>query len=102
MFNSDDLVKSLKAVKMGRLRKKAAGKARESCGKRRTVSYAAMTQDEAQRSIRTFYDAVHSLSGIPGIGGDLSRFPYTHYHLYLGSAILFRILIFVDRSPGVV
>jgi hypothetical protein len=43
---------------MGRLRKKAAGKARESCGMRRTFSYAAMTKDEEQRSIRLFYEAV--------------------------------------------
>jgi hypothetical protein len=43
---------------MGRLRKKAAGKARESRGMRRTVAYAAMTKDEAQRSIRPFYEAV--------------------------------------------
>jgi hypothetical protein len=43
---------------MGRLRKKAAGKARESLGMRRTLAYAAMTKDEAQRSIQTFYEAV--------------------------------------------
>ena len=49
---------------MGRLRKKAAGKARESRGMRRTLAYAAMTKDEAQRSIRPFYEAViHSLTG---------------------------------------
>jgi hypothetical protein len=42
----------------------AAGKARESRGMRRTVAYAAMTRDEAQRhlkvinSIRPFYEAV--------------------------------------------
>jgi hypothetical protein len=45
-------------VKIGWLRKKAAGKARESSGMRRTLVYAAMTKDEAQRSIRTFYEAV--------------------------------------------
>src|SRR4030042_1394518 len=43
---------------MGRLRKKAAGKAREPRGMRRTLAYAAMTKGEAQRSIRTFYEAV--------------------------------------------
>src|SRR4030066_1845948 len=43
---------------MGRLRKKAAGKARESRGMRRNVAYAAMTKDEAQRSIRAFYEGV--------------------------------------------
>jgi hypothetical protein len=43
---------------MGRLRKKAAGKAREPRGMRRTLTYAAMTKDEAQRSIRPFYEAV--------------------------------------------
>jgi IS4 transposase len=43
---------------MGRLRKKAAGKARESRGVRRTLSYAAATRDEAQRSIRAFYEVV--------------------------------------------
>src|SRR4030043_2474238 len=56
---------------MGRLRKKAAGKARESRGMRRrghvpearrdrngSPEPAAMTKDEAQRSIRTFYEAV--------------------------------------------
>jgi hypothetical protein len=46
-------------MKMGRLRKKAAGKTRESCGMRRTSAYAAMTKDEVQRSIRTFYEAVN-------------------------------------------
>jgi len=43
---------------MGRLRKKAAGKARKPRGMRCTSVYAAMTKDEAQRSIRTFYEAV--------------------------------------------
>jgi len=38
----------------------AAGKAREFRGMRRTLAYAAMTKDEAQRSIRTFYEAVKS------------------------------------------
>jgi len=51
--------KVIKVLKMGRLRKKAAGKARESRGMRRTVSYAAMTRDEAQRSIRAFYKAAN-------------------------------------------
>jgi len=51
---------------MGRLRKKFAGKAREFRGMRRTLVYAAMTRDEAQRhlkvvnSIRIFYEAVKS------------------------------------------
>jgi hypothetical protein len=49
---------------MGRLRKKAAGKARESRGVRRTLAYAVMTKDEAQRSIRTF-DEVVKLTGFP-------------------------------------
>ena len=49
---------------MGRLRKKDAGKACEGTDfksvpiMRRTLAYAAMTKDEAQRSIRTFYEAV--------------------------------------------
>jgi hypothetical protein len=43
---------------MGRLRKKAAGKARESRRMRRTLAYAAMTMDEAQRGIRPFYEVV--------------------------------------------
>jgi len=54
---------SQKVVKMGRLRKKAAGKARESLGMRRTLAYAAMTKDEAQRSIRPFYEVVKKSSG---------------------------------------
>ena len=55
----DDLVKKvLKVEKMGRLRKMSTGKARESRGMRRTLAYAAMTRGEAQRSIRTFYEAV--------------------------------------------
>jgi len=56
---NDDLVKKVaKALSMGRLRKKAAGKARENRGVRRTLLYAVMTRDEAQRSIRAFYEAV--------------------------------------------
>jgi hypothetical protein len=46
---------------MGRLRKKSAGKAREACGMRRTLAYAAMTEDEAQRCIRAFYAAVNNI-----------------------------------------
>ena len=36
----------------------SAGKAREYRGMRRTLAYATMTRDEAQRSIRTFYEGV--------------------------------------------
>ena len=43
-----------------RARKKAADKARESEGMRRTFPYAAMTEDEAQRSIRSFYECVNN------------------------------------------
>jgi len=50
--------KVVKALNMGRFRKKAAGKARETRGVRCTLQYAAMTRDEAQRSIRTFYETV--------------------------------------------
>ncbi len=42
-----DLVKSLKGHEVERLRKKAAGKARESRGVRRTLPYVATTRDEA-------------------------------------------------------
>jgi hypothetical protein len=51
-------------LNLGRLRKKAAGKARAGTDlksipiMRRTLPYAATTEDEAQRSIRTFYEAV--------------------------------------------
>ncbi len=38
--------------------KSSAGKARKSLGVRRTWPYAATTQDEAQRGIRTFYAVV--------------------------------------------
>jgi len=50
--------KVVKALNLGRLRKKAAGKAREIRGVRPILAYAATTRDEAQRSIRTFYEAV--------------------------------------------
>jgi hypothetical protein len=43
---------------LGRLRKKAAGKAREIRGVRRTLPYVASPGVEAQRSIRPFYEAV--------------------------------------------
>jgi hypothetical protein len=38
--------------------KSSAGKARKSRGVRRIWTYAATTKDAAQRSIRTFYEAV--------------------------------------------
>jgi hypothetical protein len=53
------------ALDVGRLRKKAAGKARETRGVRRTLVYAAATRDEAQRSIRTFYEAVNGYIRMP-------------------------------------
>jgi hypothetical protein len=61
-----------------------------------------MAKDETQRSGRTFYDAVNSLSGIPGIGRVCLDFhaPIIIFTLDLQSCSL--ILIFVDRSPGVV
>src|SRR4030065_1584036 len=52
--------KDTKALNWGRLRKKAAGKARETRGVRRTLAYAAATRDEAQRSIRIFYEVVNN------------------------------------------
>ena len=43
-----------------------AGKARKSEEMRRTVLYAAMTEDEAQRSIRTFYEHVKNDNALFG------------------------------------
>ena len=72
---------------MGRLRKKAAGKARESLGMRRTVAYAAISlplrrqgKAEAQRIIQAFYESVkfhNSADSIPslcaGLSGDFMK-----------------------------
>jgi peptide/nickel transport system substrate-binding protein len=57
---------------MGRLRKTAAGKARESRGVRRTLAYAAATRDEAQRSIRPFYEAVKKPLQKPSLYGSFA------------------------------
>jgi hypothetical protein len=66
-------------MKMGRLRKKAAGKARAGTDfksvpiMRRTVAYSAMTKDEAQRSIRTFFEAV--MAQLPCLPAMMSLSP---------------------------
>jgi hypothetical protein len=68
IFSKGTLMTSYKvatALNMGRLRKKVAGKARESRGVRRTFAYAAATREEAQRSIRTFYEAVNGYIRMP-------------------------------------
>ena len=44
--------------KLGEFEKRLIGKAREYQGMRRTRMYAAVTRDEAQRSIWTFYEFV--------------------------------------------
>jgi hypothetical protein len=54
----DELVKVKKRSKGNGFVKSSAGKARKSGGVRRTQVYAATTKDEAQRSIRTFYEVV--------------------------------------------
>jgi hypothetical protein len=62
-IKKDDLAKKVaKALNLGRHRKKAAGNARGDGFEirplmRRTLPYAATTRDEAQRNIRTFYEA---------------------------------------------
>jgi hypothetical protein len=69
-----------KVEKMGRLRKKSADKAGAGTDlksvpiMRRTVAYTAMTKDEAQRSIRTFYEAVRVDSSRIQAGNVRSRF----------------------------
>jgi hypothetical protein len=80
---------------MGRLRKKApafagagSGKARESRGMRRTVAYAAMTKDDAQRSIRTFYVAVMIYSSQDAVSSLRSQSRYSRLPAVMAEAMI--------------
>src|SRR4030042_3370335 len=67
--------KDTKALNWGRRHKKAAGKARETRGVRRTLAYAATTKGEAQRSIRAFYKAVEIDQPLLTRGGSFPASP---------------------------
>jgi hypothetical protein len=57
--NVDELVKSLKAGEIRRLRKKRRRQGARILRNEEYLAYAAMTNDEAQRTIRTFYEVVN-------------------------------------------
>ncbi len=60
----DELVKSRKAGQIRRLRKKLRRQGARIMRNEAYLAYAAMTNDEVQRSIRTFYEAVSVVSSI--------------------------------------
>jgi len=58
-LNLDEPVKSRKFGYLRRLRKKIRGQGAQILRNEAYLSYAAVTKDAAQRSIRTFYEAVN-------------------------------------------